>query len=326
MKIASDAMPTLMSVSRLGPHQRKQILELVQTVTAARGVRPLSDDAWIALRSTKPTGFRAVLAYAASDESAIVGYAQLDEASSPATCEVVTQPGSSDASLKVRLLQAAGAKQPIQWWAFGADAEQAAIAGEVGLVARRTLLQLRRSLPTEIDFALTTRSFVPGEDNDEWIRVNNRAFAWHPEQGGWTRDRLARRMTEPWFDAHGFLLHHVAGRLAGFCWTKIHDNVDPALGEIYVIAADPDFAGRGLGQALTLAGLHSLAQRGLTVGILFVDASNESAIRMYDRLGFTTFRTDILYGPPTERAEQVEQAEQAERAERAEQVERAEPN
>ena len=45
------------------------------------------------------------------------------------------------------------------------------------------------------------------------------------------------------------------GRLAGFCWTKVHDDEEPPLGEIYVIAVDPDFVGRGLGRALTVAGL-----------------------------------------------------------------------
>ncbi len=189
------------------------------------------------------------------------------------------------------------------------------IAASAGLVTRRDLLQLRRPLPVEATLrwglpAVVLRPFRPGVDEEAVVETNDRAFAAHPDQAGLTVEDLRDLETRAWFDPEGFLLldadaaaaGDAAGdqgsRLDGFCWTKVHDDLDPPLGEIYVIGVDPTAGGRGLGKALTVAGLDWLHRaRAITEGMLYVDAANTGAMSMYDHLGFTTHHLDRVYSP-----------------------------
>jgi mycothiol synthase len=137
----------------------------------------------------------------------------------------------------------------------------------------------------------------PGPDADEeLLRVNNAAFAWHPEQGGWTEAEVAERRAEPWFDPAGLFLatDEESGKMLGFHWTKVHG---PQLGEVYVVAVDPTTQGRGIGALLTLVGLRHLAERlgAESTVMLYVEANNSAAVRTYRKLGFEVFSTDVAY-------------------------------
>ena len=56
------------------------------------------------------------------------------------------------------------------------------------------------------DPPVATRPFEPGRDDAAWLAINNRAFAGHPEQGGWTLDDLHEHMAADWVDLDGFLV------------------------------------------------------------------------------------------------------------------------
>lgn len=290
-------MPAVRVERHLDGADRAAISALLEAAAEATGEPPLSDHLRLDLQAGGAPGF--VAAFAGND--GLDAYAQVSAAHESASVEIVIHPDATDAAerLSIELLRAVrGAVDgPLYWWVHGVATLHDRIAAGVGMASARRLLQLRRPLPTGLYPGVDTRPFVPGQDEAAWLQVNNRAFAWHPEQGGWDLATLQAREAEPWFDPAGFLLHERDGRLAAFCWTKLHPatDVEPPLGEIYVIAVDPDYAGLGLGKALTLAGLASIADRGVTTGMLFVDESNTTAVGLYERLGFTTHRVDVAF-------------------------------
>ncbi|WP_101906448.1 mycothiol synthase, partial [Mycolicibacterium setense] len=145
-------------------------------------------------------------------------------------------------------------------------------------------------------------TYAGPRDDAELLRVNNAAFSWHPEQGGWTEHDIAERRGEPWFDPEGLFeaFDEDTGALLGFHWTKVHvaprDAVHEGhLGEVYVVGVDPSAQGRGLGSVLTLVGLHHLAARSLPTVLLYVEADNSAAVATYRNLGFEVFGVDVAY-------------------------------
>ncbi len=137
---------------------------------------------------------------------------------------------------------------------------------------------------------LTTRAFSPGIDDEALRLLNNRAFAKHPDQGGQSESRFREGLDQDWVRPEGIRIYEVDNKMAGFCWTRIHQ--EPPLGEIYVIGIDPDFHGQRLGGPITAAGLHWLQNQGLETAMLYVEANNEPALATYERLGFRIVRTD----------------------------------
>jgi mycothiol synthase len=280
---------------------------LLDVATEVDGHRPLGEHQWLDLVQGGREGFAGLVAWEPGHGHP-VAYAQVTRGVDSWALEFVVDPHHRDRleAIGAQLVEAAlgivasEGGGHVHLWVPKPTAAHDRIATEAGLHQGRELLQMRRPLPVD-DAAregappLDVRAFRPGRDEEAWLAVNNRAFHHHPEQGGWDLETLRSRESQPWFDPSGFLLYEEDGRLAGFCWTKIHADEAPPLGEIYVIATDPDFEGRGLGRRLVLAGLDWLAGHGIAVGMLYVDAANEGAVHLYKGLGFTVDHVDKAY-------------------------------
>ena len=155
----------------------------------------------------------------------------------------------------------------------------------------RHILRIHRSLHVPIpddnhDFTIET--FNPSIHKQAWLDLNNRIFIEHPDQGNWAMADLDNRIAEPWFDPKGFFLAIENGKIVGSCWTKIHHdfvNQEPA-GELYIVGVDPDFAGHGVGRAVSIAAMNYLLAQGIKDAMLYVDADNEKGLALYTGLGF----------------------------------------
>ena len=298
-------------LTHLDPITQDKVLALVATSGDHDGVPPLAEHVLLHLRHG---GDIADTHFVVEQDGELIGYAHLDltdEIEGP-SAEIVIAPHSRNQGIGSSLLQAlfevAGSR--LRLWSHGDLPGAKVIAERNGFHRTRTVVQMRRSLGDpipEIDSAIPVRTFLPGIDDEPWLSLNNAAFAGHPEQSEWTNRDLEIRCKESWFEPSGFFIAELDKSMAGFCWTKVHGghshqhspndpihDHDP-IGEIYIMGVSPQFRGRGVGRAVTLAGLRYLRYQGIFSAMLYVDSSNTDAISLYSSLGFTEWGRDVLY-------------------------------
>jgi mycothiol synthase len=282
--------------SALSDEEQRKIRELIAAAKQADRVAPVGDQVVRELAHDRTKHLLAV------DGDDVSGYLNLTEA--PAMAELVVRPDARRRGIGSALARAGLSEggDGARIWAHGNLEPARATAAALGLVVVRELLQMRRPLAdlpaVTVSDGVRIRTYAGPADDAELLRVNNAAFAWHPEQSGWTEADIVERRAEPWFDPAGLFMavDEHSDKLLGFHWTKVH-SAD--LGEVYVVGVDPAAQGRGLGGTLTLVGLHHLAERLLkseqSTVMLYVEADNSAAVKTYQRLGFDVFSIDTAY-------------------------------
>jgi mycothiol synthase len=290
----------------LTPVEQEQVRALVEDASRSDGVAPVGEQV---LRELPHARTKHLVA---SEGDVVVGYLNLTPGRDGADAmgELAVSPPARRRGIGTALLRAAidEAEGHVRFWAHGTLPAARAVADARGLVVVRELMQMRRTLhdlpELVVPQGITLRTYRGSSDDAELLRVNNAAFSWHPEQGGWDQSELDERRRESWFDPEGLFLAFENGRgdgsgdLLGFHWTKVHAD-EPGLGEVYVVGVDPAAQGRGLGRALTVVGLHYLADRlglhGRPEVMLYVEADNTAAVNTYERLGFAVSSVDTAY-------------------------------
>ncbi|MEZ0356892.1 mycothiol synthase [Mycobacterium sp. SA01] len=286
----------------LTPAEQEQVRAMIEAATRTDGVAPVGEQV---LRELPQSRTRHLVA---TDGDDVVGYLNLTPGRDDAEAmgELVVAPQARRRGIGSALLGAAvdAADGAVRFWAHGTLPAARAVADALGMTVARELMQMRRALrdipEVVVPKGIRIRTYAGPADDAELLRVNNAAFSWHPEQGGWGSADLDERRRESWFDPAGLFLafDDATDQLLGFHWTKVHAD-HPGLGEVYVVGVDPAAQGRGLGRLLTLVGIEHLAR---VLGshqepevLLYVEADNAAAVNTYERLGFAVSNIDTAY-------------------------------
>ena len=289
---------TVSSVDAIG--DAAELHQLLDAAAAADHRQPLSDHLRMELAHGGGPGFAAVTV---REGDHLAGYAQLGSINGIRNIELVVAPGDrGDDTIARRLLAAAVDVVGRRRW------RARAVVGVRRLRWRRVDSPRRpgwrrparccrcdaRCRPTCPSTSRRDRS-CPGRTRTPSSPSTTGRSPRTPSRAAGPGRRWRQREAEAWFDPAGFLLHERDGRLAAFCWTKLHHDERPVLGEIYVIAVDPDFQGLGSATSSRSPGWPRSPSAASTTGILYVDGGNTAAVTMYEHLGFTVHRTDRAF-------------------------------
>ncbi|MDY6051372.1 MAG: mycothiol synthase [Rothia sp. (in: high G+C Gram-positive bacteria)] len=301
--------------------------QLAERTHQQDGAAPFSEQTFVELRKAAQGADASIQLFEARLGTEPVGFAALVREGELWVLEAAVTPAARNRGIGSALIRAAveaTGDEPLRAWVHGGSDEfspavQAAthLANKLGLHPTRELYKLGLALTEQVRAgvraAAQNRPLPPGltlstytpDQAEAWVQVNAQAFAHHPEQGRLTLDDLKVRTDSDWFRPEGFFLAQEGkGQLAGFHWTKIPtaQGQHPE-GEIYALGISPTWQGRGLGKALTLAGMAYLAEATTQEGtpldriVLYVDADNTTAVDLYRSLGFTPLTIDRQFAP-----------------------------
>lgn len=291
------------------PDHVTRVHGLLEAATQSDGVAPFSEQFLLGLADTR-LGHQHLLVH---DGGTLVGVLAQDRDQA----ELVVHPAYRRHGWATMLQRAASmGLSSLSVWAHGNLPAAQGLASHAGAKKTRELLVMATAEQTpatpvpegcEVISLAQARAELGERADHELLRVNNEAFDWHPEQGGWDMARWERAQESDWFRPEDVLLLVERTGVAeptimGFHWTKWlipHSDHDaPAEGEVYVVGLGHAARGKRLGLPLISAGVEHLWGKGAELVKLYVESDNSAAVRAYERLGFRVVETHAVYTFP----------------------------
>ena len=177
------------------------------------------------------------------------------------------------------------------------------VLSKLGFMFVRRFLELRLDMAKlrwqDIDQAALGCCHLQRGEEDKLTQIQNRSFA-----GTWGYNPNTLEEVTYWTSLSSFSPEDVVlacdgDKVIGYCTTGITGEGEAAIGErkgrIFMLGADPDYRGRGVGKRVLLAGLAHLRSKDIQVAELTVDSENKAACALYRSAGFEIRKSSLWY-------------------------------
>jgi mycothiol synthase len=283
-------------------NELNQITELFAAAHAADNHHPLGEHAYLDITLGGRSNYATIIAKDIGHNH-LIGLSHLSKGKTSWAIDYVIHPHHrNESDTEMQLIKASldeiqrSGGGHVHMWVPKPTEQADKIALSMGFRRGRDLFQMKAKLDRHFEEPkIDIRTFQPQKDEVSWLELNNKAFRQHPEQGDWDIETLKARLIQRWFDSSGFFVAETEGKLIATCWVKVHHEMEPVTGEIYVMAVDPIYAGKGLGTQMCIKGLLWMKDQQIKHAMLYVDSNNEPAIKMYKKLGFEIDHIDRAY-------------------------------
>jgi len=176
------------------------------------------------------------------------------------------------------------------------------LLSKLGFEYVRQYLELRLDIAEvqhqDIDQAALECRYLQRGEEDKLAQIQNRSFT-----GTWgynpnTVETISYSINLGNRSPEDVLLTCDGDKVTGYCWTDVTyegEAISKRRGRVFMLGADPDYRGRGVGKRVLLAGLAHLKSKGLQIAELTVDSENKTACTLYQSLGFEVRISSLWY-------------------------------